>query len=386
MLFTSSLRHTFVLVLVLMLQAGSPSARAEPLWRGGDVSFLPQVEAAGGTFQAHGETAGLLDILSVHGLDTVRLRLWHSPQGGHSGLPEVLALARRAEQAHLRILLDFHYSDTWADPAHQHKPAAWQGLAYPVLCDSVRAYTADVLRAFAAQGTPPAMVQLGNEITTGLLWDDGRVGGVHDTPEQWDRLAGLLSAAAGAVAEAVPAQVRPDIMIHLDRGGDNAGCRWFLDNILERGVAFDAIGLSYYPWWHGDLAALAGNLNDLAGRYGKDVMVVETAYPWTLGWHDGVHNMVGTADQLLPGYADTPHGQARFLAALLQVVLEVPEGRGKGVVWWSPGWISSPGAGSAWENLTLFDFQGNALPALQTLGRGRGRPEPDPRARKIRRP
>ena len=341
---------------------------ARPLWRGGDVSFLPRVEAGGGTFRDGSREADLLELLRDKGLDTIRLRLWYAPQDGHSGLPEVLALARRAQQAQLRILLDLHYSDTWADPGHQQKPAAWQGLTFSDLCDSVQTYTADVLRAFSAQGTPPAMVQLGNEITGGLLWDDGRVGGAHDTPLQWDRLAGLLSAATRAVTEVMPAPVRPEIMIHLDRGGDNAGCRWFLDHVLERGVEFDAIGLSYYPWWHGDLAALGGNLDDLARRYGKDVLVVETAYPWTLGWHDHVHNLVGQAGQLLPGCPATPRGQALFLGELLAVVEAVPEGRGRGVIWWSPGWLSCEGAGSSWENLTLFDFTGNALPALKVLG------------------
>lgn len=398
----------------------APPAAARRFLRGADVSFLPQVEAGGGVFRDGGEPTDLLAILRARGIDIVRLRLWHAPAGGvaltadsaapisspaaaiaspavsaaaPSSLAAALALAARARAAGCDVLLDLHFSETWADPGHQAKPAVWAALPFPALAESVRAYTRDVLAAFAARGAPPAIVQLGNEINAGLLWDDGRVGGAFDTPAQWDNLAALLKAAMAGVRDAAgaggvrdetgpagasaapgadaatragsaPGAWRPEIMLHLDRGGDNAGARRCLDNLVARGVAFDLIGLSFYPWWHGTLADLEANLADLAPRYGKDLVVVETAYPWTLDWFDGTHNQVGLPSQLLPGYPATPEGQRAFLAGLLAIARSAPRGRGRGLFWWAPEWIATPRFGSAWENAALFDEGGRALPAL----------------------
>ena len=356
-----------ILMAIVVVWPAAPRVHAVDFIHGTDVSCLPQVEAGGGVFRDDGDPTDCLTILKAHGVNTARLRLWHAPGDGHSGLPEVLALAARAQAAGLDLLLDLHYSDTWADPGHQAKPAAWASLPLPALRDSVRAYTREVMIAFRSQGLSPAIVQLGNEITVGLLWDDGRVGGSFDTPAQWENLAGLLQAAASGVAEAFPTGPRPEVMIHIDRGGDNAGARWFLDHLMSRGVAFDLIGLSYYPWWHGSLADLEANLADLAPRYSKDIIVVETAYPWTLGWFDDMHNPVGLPEQLLPGYPATPRGQADFLNAVLALVRAAPGGHGRGVFWWEPEWIAAPGLGSSWENLTLFDEQGQVLPALDAF-------------------
>jgi arabinogalactan endo-1,4-beta-galactosidase len=323
-----------------------------------------------GVFRDGEAPADALAILRSHGVDTIRIRLWHTPAGGTGGLAEVLALARRAADADCRILLDLHYSDTWADPGHQSAPAAWAGLAMPALADSVRMYTRDILRAFDDRGVVPAVVQLGNEVTCGMLWDSGRVGDAFDTDARWDRFAALLQAGIDGIDEALPAVKRPRVMIHIDRGGDNAGARRFLDRLAARHVDVDVIGLSYYPWWHGSLASLRANLDDLAARYGKDLVVVETAYPWTLGWYDGTRNIVGRPGQLLPDYAATPAGQQAFLAAVLGIVRAVPGGRGAGVIWWAADWIATPGFGSAWENLALFDERGCALPALSAFATG----------------
>jgi arabinogalactan endo-1,4-beta-galactosidase len=397
------------LLLLGLLAAAPPDPLAPPAARrflhGADVSFLPQVEAGGGVFRAGNKPADLLGILRARGIDTVRLRLWHAPAGGGgaagraasrdsipaaaspSTLAPALALAARARAAGCDVLLDLHFSDTWADPGRQAKPAAWAALAFAALADSVRAHVRDALMTFAAHGAPPAIVQLGNEITAGLLWDDGRVGGAFDTPAQWDNLAALLKAAVAGARDAAgpagasgapgapgaettagdgpdPGARRPEIMLHLDRGGDNAGARRWLDNLIARGVEFDLIGLSYYPWWHGTLADLEANLADLALRYGKDLVVVETAYPWTLAWFDGTHNQVGLPSQLLPGYPATPEGQRAFLADLMAIVRSAPRGRGRGLFWWAPEWIATPRFGSAWENTALFDEGGGALPAL----------------------
>lgn len=336
---------------------------------GADVSYEPQVTAGGGVYYNAGEATDLFVILQAHGLNIIRLRLWHSPFDGNNSLAETLSLAERAKAAGCGVLLDFHFSDTWADPGHQDKPAAWTGLTTSILADSIRIYTHEVLEAFAARNVSPAMVQLGNEITSGLLWENGRVGGTYDTPDQWRNLAVLLKAAIEGIETASAGKQRPAIMIHLDRGGDNTGARWFFDKLIDHGVDFDLIGLSYYPWWHGTLADLEANLNDLARRYGKDLVVVETAYPWTLQWFDNTHNLVGEAEQLLNGIPATPAGQQKFLNSVTAIVRATPNGRGRGVVWWAPESIAAPGFGSGWENVTLFDERGQVLPALRGFAR-----------------
>jgi arabinogalactan endo-1,4-beta-galactosidase len=338
---------------------------------GADLSFLPQEESHGAVFRDGAGFGDAIEILERHGLDYGRLRLWHSPADGHSGLVEVLGMARRLRARGLGLLLDLHYSDTWADPGHQRVPAAWAGLSSAVLEDSAYRYTRDVVAALAAQGTPPDMVQLGNEITSGLLWDQGRVGGSFDTPQRWRELGALLKATARGVRQSAPAA---RIMLHIDRGGDAAASRWFFDHVVAEGVPFDAIGLSYYPWWHGSLERLSQNLAALADRYGRDLFVVETSYPWTLDALDGERNLVGLPGQLLPGYAATPAGQAAFLRRLAGVVGATPKGHGCGVFVWAPDWIAAPGMGSSGENLALFDGRGNLLPAADALAATKGRP------------
>jgi arabinogalactan endo-1,4-beta-galactosidase len=371
-------------LLLLILSMAVP-VHGQIIWRGTDISFLPQVEAGGGIYTVDGEAGDLFDIFADHGVNLIRLRLWHTPTAGWCDLEQTLTMARRAHDAGQQVLLDFHYSDTWADPGHQVKPTAWTALTFATLADSVRARTRDVLLEMIAQGTPPAIVQLGNEITGGFLWDDGRIGGAFDTPEQWTKIGQLLGAAVDGVDDAFVSTLRPRIMIHSDRGADNASCRWFFNNLVAQGVDFDIIGLSYYPWWHGSLTDLETNLDDLAVTYGKDLVVVETAYPWTLGWFDDTHNSVGQPDQLLPGFPDTAMGQRAFLDAIFTIVNDVPEDRGRGIVYWAPEWITSPGFGSGWENMALFDESGEVLPGLGAFATSTAAAVPQPSGLRLRR-
>ncbi|MDZ7373128.1 MAG: glycosyl hydrolase 53 family protein [candidate division KSB1 bacterium] len=356
------------LVFLLATQLGEEGVAQGVLWKGGDVSFIPQIEDRGGVYRDSGKVKDPLQIFADHGFNLIRLRLWHTPRDGYCGLERTLAMARRLRTKGFTFLLNFHYSDTWADPGKQYKPAAWSGLSFPALKDSVRQYTRRVVAALIAQGTRPDLVQIGNEITGGMLWNDGRVGGRYDTPQQWQNLAELIRAAEEGLRGAGPGADSIRVMIHIDRGGDNAGARWFFDRLLAQGVEFDVIGLSYYPWWHGNLSALQTNLNDLAIRYGKDIMVVETAYPWTLQGYDQVTNIVGSSSQLLPGYPASVEGQAAFLREVIRIVRSVPGGRGIGVCYWAPEYISIPQLGSPWENNALFDFQGNALSSMGVFG------------------
>jgi len=344
------------------LRAGS--GFAAPL-AGADLSSLPRLEAAGAVYRVDGVARDPLAIFHDAGYRLVRLRLWHTPADSLDRLPAVIAFAQRVRAAGFGVLLDLHYSDTWADPGRQDPPAAWVGLPEAALADSVRSYTAGVVRAFRDAGALPQRIQLGNEIDSGLLWDLGRVGGAWDTQEQWSRLAALLVAAASGVRDAAPADSLPRIVLHVADGGNAAGCRRFFERMVAARVPFDEIGVSFYPWWHGTLERLAANLADLARRFGKPVMVAETSYPWTLGWADDAHNLMGLETQLHAGYPATPEGQRRFLKDLTEVVAEIPDGLGAAVIVWEPAWTAVPGsAGSPVENLALFDFDGDALPGL----------------------
>lgn len=335
--------------------------------RGADLSSLPQVEAAGGRFHDRAGRAGAVEILRSTGFSGARLRLWHSPPDGACGLAATLGLARRLHDAGLPLLLDIHYSDTWADPAKQTKPAAWARADFAALRDSVRVYTREVIATFREAGVMPECVQLGNEIGNGLLWPEGRLKHGAGEAASWSMVAALLrDAEQGAREGAGKLPLR--LMLHYENGGSPRGSRQFFDGVVASGVEFDAIGLSYYPWWHGSLDSLAANITQLRIRFGRDVMIVETGYPFSLRWWDGEHNLVGVPSQLTRGYPATPAGQRDFMHALLR---RARRAGAAGAYYWEPAWIATPRGRTAWENVALFDSSGAALPALREFGRGR---------------
>jgi len=332
---------------------------------GADVSILPQIEDHGGVYKQNGVSEDALKIFSDHGVNFIRLKLWHTPSENYNNLARLKAMALRIKEAGFKFLLNFHYSDTWADPGSQTVPAAWQGLSFDVLCDSVYQYTKMVMQILYEQGTLPDMVQIGNEINSGMLWNYGRVGGSFNA--QWPNLAELLKEGIRGVRESCPEGDSVEVMIHIANAANNSGCRWFFDNINAQNVPYNIIGLSFYPWWHGTLTQTRGNLNDLAVRYHKKIIIVEYAYPWTLQWYDSQNNMVGSSDQLHDGYPASVSGQASFIRDLIQVVRQTAENRGAGVFYWEPEYISVPQVLSPWENCALFDFGGNALESMNVF-------------------
>jgi arabinogalactan endo-1,4-beta-galactosidase len=344
---------------------GAPHTAPQAI--GHDLSFAVQEAAIGNTFSDRGLAALPEQILADHGANFVRLRLWLAPPGGYSNLASVLAMAQRAHAAGMRILLDFHYSDFWADPGTQNTPAAWQGQDLPTLAQTVRTYTRDVLTALSAQGTPADMIQIGNEIRNGMLWPLGWADAWSGAG--WDNLGTLLRAGAAGAADA-PGPM-PRIVIHFDQGGDNAFSRVFFDRVVAQGVPFDVIGLSYYPFWHGTITQLRTNIDDLATRYDRDVMIVETQYGWTLQNGDSLGDFLWLDSQLVPGYPASPGGQIGFVSDLVSALAAVPGGHGAGVFYWQPEWIPgvgwTPGAGTPNDNLTMFDFAGRALPSVQFI-------------------
>ena len=180
-------------------------------------------------------------------------------------------------------------------------------------------------------------------------------------------MTGLLKAGISGVKDSLAAGEGIKIMLHLDRGADNSSCRTFFDRITSTGMEYDIIGLSYYNWWHGTLDQMQDNLNDLAVRYGKDIIIVETSYPWTLGWNDSVNNQIGLSNQLHDGYPATVAGQKAFLQDLISRIQQAPDNRGIGVFYWEPAWITTSSAGSSRENQALFDFNGNILDSIDAF-------------------
>jgi arabinogalactan endo-1,4-beta-galactosidase len=339
---------------------------ATDLMLGADLSFSPQELAAGTQFTDQGHPASPVRILRAHGGDYVRMRLWVNPPAGYSDLATDLALARQVRAAGMKVYLDIHYSDFWADPQHQVTPAAWQGQDLATLAGTVRSYTRGVISAFARQGTPVDMVSIGNEIRNGMLWPVGQVDWTANTG--WDNLATLLRAGIDGARSANPAGHRLRVMLHYDQGGNNATSYQFFHNLISRGVSFDVIGLSYYSFFHGPVTALRDNVNALAGQFGKDIVIAETQYAWTLANGDTTGNFVWQASQLEPGYPAGAGGQLSMLNDMLSILAQVPGGHGAGLFYWEPEWVPGvgwePGAGTPNDNLTLFDFQGRALPSI----------------------
>ena len=354
------------------VSSSSPAPAAPELperVRGADLSFILQLEAVGCKYNDQGRTAPVEQLLAARGMNTIRLRVWVNPPAGYSDLASALTLGRRAHDAGCKVLLDLHYSDFWADRFNQTTPLAWQSQELATLASTVRSYTRDAVAAFAAQGTPLDMIQIGNEVTCGMLWPTGLIypGG----REQWDGFVQLLNAGLEGAREG--ATVPLQTMVHIDCGGDNGGSRYFYDNITGRGVDFDLIGLSYYPFWHGPLARLSSNLNDLAMRYGKGVMVVETSYPWTLPPAEGAEYWPARPDTLpeTDRFPATPAGQAAYFEALRSTVEAVSQDRGRGFLAWGPEWLPGvgwgPGQDNPFANLTMFDWRGAGLPSLQVF-------------------
>ena len=309
---------------------------------GADVSFLKQAEDHGTTFKDGGTAKPGLEILRDHGYNWVRLRVFNAPKELPNDLPYTIALAQAAKKLGFHFLLDFHYSDTWADPGKQFLPKAWEGMTHAQLVAAVFDYTRQTITAFRDAGALPDMVQVGNEITNGMLWPDARL------PANWDNFADLMKAGIAGVAAGTGNSPRPRIMIHIDRGGDRIRTKEFFDKLATYHVDFDVIGQSYYPWWHGSLNDLRENLNFMAKEYGKDIIVVEAAYNWR------------SAEYMKhPGpFPETPEGQKQFLEEVNRAVQETPGGHGKGVFWWEPavtGPLTSRG---------FFDEGGNALPVV----------------------
>jgi len=311
---------------------------------GADLSFLKWAEEERGIrFRENGVVRPGLDIFRDHGYDWIRLRLFHSPTTLPNDLAYTISLAQAAKARGFRFLLDYHYADSWADPQQQPTPAAWDTTRLDVLLDSVYDYTRNTIRAFREAGVMPEMVQLGNEVRNGMLWPLGRL------PDHWDNFAALFKAGLDGIDAGRGRAPRPLIMVHYDNGADTDGNRAFFDRFNGYAIPYDIVGLSYYPWWHGNLLQLRDNLLSLLDRYpDKDVMLVE------VGYRPGEYR-----DKLPPYPEDAPGGPRKaFLEAVNETLLSISDRRIKGIFWWEPA--------SACDR-DYFDADCNARPVIQVF-------------------
>ncbi len=344
----SKVHFRFVLVTIITLlfnscsgaQTPEPTPETTPIpstfvfSKGADVGWLPQMEATGYKFHDDdGTQKDCLQLLKDREINTIRLRVFVNPSNdkasGHCSPVETVVMAVRAQKMGMRIMIDFHYSDTWADPGHQAKPAAWANHSFVELQNDVYKHTFDVLTALKSAGVTPEWVQIGNEIPGGMMWPEGK-------SSNFSQLAQLLNKGYEAT-KAVNSNIK--VIVHVDEGNNNTKFRWFFDNATANNVKYDVIGLSYYPFWiKSDYTAtivdLENNLKDMVSRYGKEVMVVEVGGDYTL-----VQN---TKDMLV---------------AVIKAVKAVPNNKGLGVIYWEPQGEKS------WSGYQLSAWQSNGKPS-----------------------
>ena len=322
--------------------------------------MLKQVEENGGLFYENGNQIDPIQIFKDKGINTARIKIWHTPSLNYNNLESVLEIADRASSVGLDLFLDFHYSDTWADPSSQTKPSAWVDLNFETLCDSLEQYSHHVITKLKNQNTLPKYVQIGNETDCGFLWPDGYVCDESNNDSQWNKLRDLFMHAIEGINSALDTQDTLKIISHVSSGGN-----WFFNNLIGQGVDIDILSISYYPMWHGTLSDLNQNMDELGNEFQKPVLIVETAYPFTLQWNDNTNNILGLETQLLEDYEANEEGQFTFLHDLITLVEE--NDYGLGICYWAPDWISTNQFGSPWENQALFDFDGELLDAISVF-------------------
>ena len=372
--------------------------------KGIDISTLPEIEKLGGKYyDFDGNETELIAFAKSQGINSVRVRLWNDPYSedgkeygaGTNDLPKTIALMKRIKKAGMSVLFDFHYSDFWVDPGKQFVPKAWRGHSAEELIEDVYLYTKEVMEELKKEDILPELVQVGNELSNGMLWPACQV-------PNYENLAKAVSAGIRAVKEVAPLT---RIMIHLDNGGNNELYRRWFDNYLKNGGEdFDIIGLSYYPFWHGNFKMLYDNMSDIAKRYGKDLVIAEVSMGFTMedyavyegfketdpttarGDKNPVRKGYATRQELIDKieYPMTEDGQSDFMKELFKRLEDVPDNKGCGFYYWEPGWIPVKGSGWAteeslkyiedpgpcgneWANQALFDYKGHPLKTWKTI-------------------
>lgn len=325
---------------------------------GADLSYVNEMLDCGAKYREKGQLVDPYELFGEKGANISRIRLWNDPTNwtNYSHYEDVELAIKRSKEAGMEILLDFHYSDTWADPQHQVIPKAWETIEeLDVLADSLYNFTYRTLASLHVKGLTPEFVQVGNEVNIKIMQDSSQMN--VDTIN-WLRNNSLLNAGLKAVADFSKAkEVDINRMMHIAQP-ENA--LWWFEEASKNGLGdFEWIGLSYYPKWSTyGLDSLNVAIDSLIKTYKKEVMVVETAYPFTMNNADPAHNILGE-DALISDFPATKEGQYEYMKRLIEVT---KKGGGMGVIYWEPAWVTSNcstlwGLGSHWDNATFFDAE-----------------------------
>ncbi|AFL84181.1 arabinogalactan endo-1,4-beta-galactosidase [Belliella baltica DSM 15883] len=340
---------------------------------GADLSYLNQILDHGGIYSVGGEQQDPYRIFAEAGTQLARFRIWHNPLWTgeiygretplYNDLEDVESAIGKAKSEGMEILLDFHYSDVWADPGRQEIPAAWREIeSLEVLQDSIYQYTYKTLKYLGSKGLFPEYVQIGNETNCGMLFTDApeNFPKLNVCEGNWQNFKSVAKAAVNAVHDAA-GHSETKVIFHV---ADPENLDWWFENFTgsPNEVDFDIIGFSYYPLWHTtiSLTQLESAVSRIKSRFAKDIMMLETAYPWTLEGNDDYTNIFG-GQAPLPGFPYTIEGQREIMVSMSESMINAG---GLGIIYWEPGWISSDmkdlwGTGSSWENCAFFDFEGN---------------------------
>jgi arabinogalactan endo-1,4-beta-galactosidase len=380
--------------MALFACGDDPSGNDDPLpeentgdfYFGADLSYVNQILDHGGIYKDGGEVRSPYRIFKDHGANLARFRLWHNPawtkevygaQGTqlYNDLADVERSIGLSKAQGLAVLLDFHYSDIWADPDKQEIPLAWRNIKdLDVLKDSVYQYTFKTLRRLDAKGLMPELVQVGNETNCGMLYTNAPAGfpACNVCNDQWERHGIVVNSAIKAIRDAAATSpVKTKVLLHV---ADPKNVGWWFDNVTASAKGnvkdFDMIGFSYYPLWHTTVSIdnLSESIAGFKTKYGKPVMILETAYPWTTAGADSYNNLFGSQAPL-NSYPYTKQGQHDLM---VKITREVMDGGGAGVIYWEPAWISCEmkdlwGTGSSWENNAFFDFEGNVVQGMDYM-------------------
>lgn len=310
--------------------APTPTPTIDSFVKGADVSWLTQMEASGKKFyNSAGTETECMALLKSLGTNTIRLRVWVNPSNSYNASADVVAKAVRAKNLGLRIMIDFHYSDTWADPANQTKPAAWALQTITQLQTSVATHTTDVLTALKNAGVTPEWVQVGNETNNGMLWPEGKAS------TNMANFAALITSGYNAV-KAVFSNAK--VIVHISNGWDNSLFRWIFDGLKTNNAKWDVIGMSLYPdpttWSTMNVNCLT-NINDMISRYGKEVMITEVGMSW-----------------------DYPTESKAFMTDLIAKTKAVANNKVLGVLYWEPQSYGS------WQGYTKGAFDNSGKPTI----------------------
>lgn len=356
---------------------------------GVDASMVKTVEENGGVYyNSEGKEQDVFEIMAESGVNFFRVRVWNNPSrygedygGGNVDVDEAIAMSKRAARVGMNILVDFHYSDFWADPENQQVPTSWARYDFARLQSAVETYTAESLQKFKDEGLDVDMVQIGNEINYGMLWTEGKIDFSADNG--FEKLATLLKAGIKGSNSVFP---NAYTAIHLANGGNKDEFDRYFTELERYNVNYDIIGASYYPFYHGTLDALQANLNNVAAKFDKPVYVAEISYGFTTDYPQApltAANIYNESFEDAGGYLTGIQGQATAVRDCMATVAAVPNNMGLGVFYWEPAWLPVEGADwalpasertetagkSTWANQALFSYNGKALPSLEVFKR-----------------